>query len=212
MDATSPAAQLKPKTVEAFDRYVKATQARFVKELRPDGTFLYIDALPADARKNSYDQLKRGEILVEKLETKEPGVNADVPDGMLHHWVGLVFIPGATLATTLPVVQDYNHRAELYKPDVIAARIVSHQGSDYQIFMRLYQKRFTTAIFNTEYKIHWGQVDASRIYSDSISTQITEVKDADKPDGEAYAVGDGRGYLWRLNTYWRFQEKDGGVY
>lgn len=212
LDATSLAAQLKPQTVEAFNRYVTATEARFTKELRPDGTFLYVDSFSADARKNAYDRLKSGEILVERLETRQPGVSADVPDGMLHHWVGLVFIPGATLATTLPVVQDYDHRAELYKPDVIAARILSHQGSDYQIFMRLYQKKFTTAVFNTEYRIHWGKVDASRIYSDSVSTRIAEVKDSDKPDGEAYPVGEGRGYLWRLNTYWRFQEKDGGVY
>jgi hypothetical protein len=210
--AASSAAQLSAKTTASFDRYVTATEARFAKELRPDGTFLYIDALPADARKNSYDQLKRGEILVEKLETRQPGVSADVPDGMLHHWVGLVFIPGATMASALPVVQDYNHRAELYKPDVIAARILAQQGSDYKIFMRLYQKRFTTAIFNTEYDIHWGKVDASRMYAHSVSTRITEVKDSAKPEGEAYPVGEGRGYLWRLNTYWRFEEKDGGVY
>src|ERR1700682_6497039 len=118
--AGGSAAQLSAKTTASFDRYVTATEARIAKELRPDGTFLSIDALPADARKNSYDQLKRGEILVERLETKQPGVSADVPDGMLHHWVGLVFIPGATMASALPVVQDYNHRAELYKPDGIA--------------------------------------------------------------------------------------------
>ncbi len=210
--AASSAAQLSAKTTVAFDRYVTATEARFVKELRPDGTFLYIDALSADARKNAYDRLKRGEILVDKLETRQPGVSADVPDGMVHHWVGLIFIPGATLSSTLPVLQDYNHRAELYKPDVIAARILAHQGSDYKIFMRLYQKKFTTAVFNTEYDIHWGTVDASRIYAHSVSTRIAEVKDSDKPEGEAYPVGEGRGYLWRLNTYWRFQEKDGGVY
>ena len=210
--AASLAADLKPKTSAAFDHYVTATEARFAPELRPDGTFLYIDALAPDARKSSYDQLKRGEILVEKLETKQPGVNADVPDGIVHHWVGLVFIPGTTLAKTLSVVQDYDHRAELYKPDVISARILAHQGSDYKIFMRLYQKRFTTAIFNTEYAIHWGKVDASRMYSHSISPRSSEVKDTDKPEGEAYPVGTGRGYLWRLNTYWRFEEKDGGVY
>src|SRR5260370_24482517 len=202
--AGSSAAELKPKTVEAFNRYVSATEARFGKELRPDGTFLYIDALAPDARKNSYDQLKRGEVLVQKLETRQPGVSADVRDGMVHHWVGLVFIPGANMAGTLPVLQDYNHRAEMYKPDVTAARILTHQGSDYKIFMRLYQKKFTTAIFNTEYAIHWGQVDASRTYSHSVSTRITEVKDSDKPDGEAYPVREGRGYLWRLTTYWRF--------
>src|SRR6266567_5285185 len=208
----SSAAELKPKTTAAFDRYVVATESRFTNELRPDGPFLYIDALPAEKAKSSYQQLKQGEILVEKLETKVSGSSSDIPDGMVHHWVGLVFIPGVTLANTLPVVQDYNRRAELYKPDVMASRTLDHQGSDYKIFLRLYQKKFTTVVFNTDYAVHWGQVDATKMYSNSISTRIAEVKDADKPEGEENPVGTGHGYLWRLNTYWRFQEKDGGVY
>src|SRR5438270_1695540 len=183
----SSAAELKPRTTDAFDKYVAATEARFSNELRPGGAFLYIDGLSADARKNSYDQLKRGEVLIEKLETRPPG--NDVPDGMVHHWVGLIFIPGVTLKQVLPVVQDYDRRAELYKPDVMASRTISHQGNDYKMFLRLYQKKFTTVIFNTEYAVHWGQVDSTRTYSHSISTRIAEVNDTDHPDGEELPVG-----------------------
>lgn len=205
------AAELKQKTTDAFNKYVAATEARINNELR-NGPFLYLDGLPSNVMTVAYDRLKKGEVLVEKLETKAPGVSEDVPDGMVHHWVGLVFIPGATLERTVPILQDYEHRAELYKPDVTASHLIWHQGNDYKFFLRLYQKRFTTAIFNTEYVAHWGQVDAKKMYSHSISTRITEVKDPDHPDGEELPVGQGRGYLWRLNTYWRFEEKDGGVY
>jgi hypothetical protein len=206
------AAELKAKTTAAFDHYVAATEARFANELRPGGAFLYVDALSADQKSKAYEQLKRGEILVEKLETKAPGASSDVPDGMVHHWVGLIFIPGATLAQTLPLVKDYDRRAELYKPDVIASRTVAHNGDDFKMFLRLRQKKFTTVVFNTDYDVHWGSVDPARVYSYSISTRIAEVKDPDKPDGEELPVGTGHGYLWRLNTYWRFEEKDGGVY
>ena len=206
------AAELKQKTNSAFDRYVAATEARFANELRPRGTFLYIDGMNSEARQQAYDQLKHGEILVEKLETKAPGVSADVPDGIVHHWVGLIFIPGATLAKTLPIVKDYDRRAELYKPDVSASRTISHNGDDFKMFLRLHQKRFTTVDFNTTYDVHWGSVDANKVYSNSISTRIAEVKDPAKPEGEELPVGTGHGYLWRLNTYWRFEEKDGGVY
>ena len=212
LNHTVTAAELKQKTTTAFDKYVAATEARMQEELKPGGTFLYIDNLSADAMKGSYDKLKNGEILVEKLETKAPGVSSDVPDGMVHHWVGLIFIPGVKLAQVLPIVQDYDRRAELYKPEIIASHVISHQGNDYKFFLRLYQKRFTTAVFNTEYMAHWGEADPKKIYSNSISTKIAEVKDSDHPDGEEWPVGQGRGYLWRLNTYWRFQEKDGGVY
>jgi hypothetical protein len=207
------AAELKQKTTAAFDRYVAATEARFANELKPAGSFLYIDALKNDDRQKAYQQLKNGEILVEKLETKAPGVSADdVPDGMVHHWVGLIFIPGATLQQTLPLVKDYDRRAELYKPDVIASHTTWHKGDDYKMFLRLHQKKFTTVVFNTDYDVHWGTVSPTQVYSNSISTRIAEVKDPDKPDGPELPVGTGHGYLWRLNTYWRFEEKDGGVY
>jgi hypothetical protein len=130
---TARAAELKQKTTAAFDRYVAATEARFANELRPDGPFLYIDAMNPDAKRQAYDQLKNGEILVQKLETKAPGVSSDVPDGMVHHWVGLIFIPGATLAKTLPIVKDYDRRAELYKPDVSASRTLAHNGDDFKM-------------------------------------------------------------------------------
>jgi hypothetical protein len=210
--APSTAADLKQKTSTAFDRYVAATEARFARELQPGGPFLYVDAKSADEKRLAYDQLKNGEILVEKLETKVSGVSSDVPDGMVHHWVGLIFIPGVTLARTLPIVKDYDRRAELYKPDVSASRTIAHNGDDYKMFLRLHQKKFTTVDFNTTFDVHWGQVDPTKVYSNSISTRIAEVKDPAKPDGEELPVGTGHGYLWRLNTYWRFEEKDGGVY
>jgi hypothetical protein len=212
LGSTASAAELKSNTAAAFDRYVAATEARFANELRPGGTFLYIDGMDPDARRQAYEQLKQGEILVEKLETQAPGVSSDVPDGMVHHWVGLIFIPGATLAKTLPIVKDYDRRADLYKPDVSASRTLAHNGDDFKMFLRLHQKRFTTVDFNTTYDVHWGSVDANKVYSNSISTRIAEVKDPAKPDGEELPVGAGHGYLWRLNTYWRFEEKDGGVY
>jgi hypothetical protein len=213
--AGASAAELKQKTNDAFNKYVAVTEERMVAEIKPDGKFLYPDhpaSHPSEEMRDAYVRLRRGEILVERQETKLDGKDVEVPDGMVHHWVGLMFIPGANLAQTLAVVQDYDHRAELYKPEVIAAHVISHQGDDYKIFMRLYQRRFTTVVFNTEYAIHWGRVDAKKLYSNSVSTRVAEVKDASHPDGPEVPVGHGNGFLWRLNTYWRFDEKDGGVY
>src|SRR5215470_8541357 len=208
----STAAELKQETATAFNKYVAATEARISGTLRPGGAFLYVDELPMEEMRESYDKLKRGEVLVEKRETKGPGLSPEVPDGMVHHWVAVVFIPAVTLTQVVPIVQDYDRRAELYKPEVIASHLISHEGDDYRFFLRLYQKRFTTIVFNTEYETHWGKVDSKKVYSHSISTKIAEVKDSDHPNGEEWPVGRDRGYLWRLNTYWRFEEKDGGVY
>jgi len=183
------AAELKQTTTTAFDKYVAVTEARINNELRTGGTFLYVDGQAEDARQSSYNQLRKGEVLVEQRQTRSPGLSLDVPDGMVHHWVGIIFIPGITLAELLPVMRDYDRRAELYKPDVIASHLISHQGDDYAFFLRLYQKRFTTVVFNTEYVAHWGQVDPHKTYSHSRSTTITEVKDPDRPAGDEWPVG-----------------------
>jgi len=206
------AADLKPKTVSAFDQYLAATQARFDGELRPGGAFLHVDGLPEPEKKSAIEALKRGEVLVYKLESRRQGREIDIPDGIVHHWVSIAFVPGVTMAQVLQVAQDYDHRSEHYKPEITGSRTLSHQGDDYKVFLRIFQKKFTTVVYNTEYDIHWRKFDERRYSSDSISTRIAEVKDSDHPDGEELPVGKDHGYLWRLNTYWRFQEKDGGVY
>ena len=181
-------------------------------ELRPGGAFLYIDTLPPARRDSEYRQLAAREVFVTPLQTTEAGKRISAPDAMIHHWVGIIFIPNRNLATVLPVVQNYGNRSEVYKPDVIASRLISRQGDDYKIFLRFFQKKFTTVVLNTEFDIHWHQLDATHIYSNSYSTRIAEVKDPDKPDGPELPAGKDHGYLWRLYTYWRFEEKDGGVY
>ena len=182
------------------------------EELRPGGAFLYIDSLPSDRRSSAYQQLAANQIIISPLQTTRNGKGISVPDGIVHHWVGIVFIPNTTLGTVLSVVQNYGNRAEVYKPDVIASRLISHQDDDYKIFMRFFQKKFTTVVLNTEFDIHWHKLDQHRVYSNSYSTRIAEAKDPSKPDGPEFPAGKDHGYLWRLNTYWRFEEKDGGVY
>jgi len=204
--------ELKPNTVAAFDRYVAATEGRMTTELRPGGAFLYIDSLAPARRDSAYRQLAAREVFISPLQTTEGGKGISIPDGIVHHWVGVIFIPNRNLATVLSVVQNYGNRSEVYKPDVIASRLVSHEGDDYKIFLRFFQKKFTTVVLNTEFDIHWHQLDANHIYSNSYSTRIAEVKDPDKPDGPELPTGKDHGYLWRLYTYWRFVEKDGGVY
>src|SRR5215831_17217011 len=124
----STAAELKQETTTAFDKYVAATEARINSKLHPGGAFLYVDELPTEAMKKSYDKLKRGEVLVEKREIKGPGLSPEVPYGMVHHWIAVIFIPGVTLAQVVPIVQDYDRRAELYNPEVISSHLISHQG------------------------------------------------------------------------------------
>jgi hypothetical protein len=133
-------------------------------------------------------------------------------DGMIHHWLGAIFIPGTTVPKALALVQDYNRHWETFKPEVVRSRLVSHSGNDFKIFYRLRKKKFITVTLNTDHDVHYVPLDSKRFHSSSRSTRIQEVEDADEAGEREKPVGTDNGFLWRLHSYWRFEEKDGGVY
>lgn len=206
-------ADLKPKTLEAFARYVQITESRIQKELARPGAFLYVEGLPEPRRSEIQARLRRGEIFMERLRTLDAsGQKIDVPDGIIHHWFGAVFIPKVNLRQTLDLVQDYDHHQNIYKPEVVRSRLVRHVGNDFKIFYRLRKKKVITVTLDTDHDVHYFPVDGTHSYSRSYSTRIAEVADADTPEEREKPVGHDGGFLWRLNSYWRFEEKDGGVY
>src|SRR5437773_2632011 len=156
-------AELKPKTVEAFDRYMQQTAAR----LNAARTFLWADESPERARR-----VRQGEIVVQPF-TAQPDIA--VSGGLIHDWVGSAFIPGATLEKTLAMAQDYNRHKDIYKPEVIESRLLSRNGNEFHIFMRLLKKKVITVVLNTEHDVKYSPVDRTRWRSFSRTTKIAEV-------------------------------------
>jgi len=206
-------AELRPQTVEAFDRYVELTEGRINGEVSRDDKFLYVDGLPPARRSQVLAALKRGEIFMERLQTLDAsGHRMEAPEAIIHHWLGAVFVPGANLRETIALMQDYNRHQDIYKPEVVRSRLLTHQGNDFTIYYRLRKKKIITVTLNTNHDIRYFPVDSTRWYSRSYSTRIAEVADADTPNELKKPVGHDGGFLWRINSYWKFEEKDGGVY
>jgi len=206
-------AELKQATIDGFTRYVQATEARIDKEVARPGAFLYVDGLPEARRAEAMAALKPGEIYMERLATLDAsGRPMTTPNALIHHWIGAVFIPGASLAQVLTFVQDYDHHQDYYKPEVIGSRLVTHNGNDFKIFYRLRKKKVITVTLNSDHDVHYFPVDAAREYSRSYTTRIAQVENAGQPTEREKPVGLDGGFLWRLDSYWRFEERDGGVY
>lgn len=206
-------ADLKPETVEGFNRYVAATESRIDAEQKRPQAFLYLDGLREPQRGQALALLRRGEIYMERLQTHDASErDLKTPDGLIHHWVGAVFVPCASLKQTLELVEDYDRHWDIYKPEVLRSKLVSHNGNDFKIFYRLRKKKVITVTLNTDHDVHYFPVDSKRCYSRSYTTRIQEVADADTPQEREKPVGHDGGFLWRLYSYWRFEEKDGGVY
>lgn len=194
------AAELKPKTLEAFNQYVRQTEER----LAASKTFLWADESPDRARR-----VRSGEAVVMPFHEKP---EIEVKDGLIHDWVGSIFIPGVTLAKALATVQDYNHAKDIYKPEVIDSRLLSHEGNVFRIYFRVLKKKVVTVVMNSEHEVKYSQVDANRWRSVSRTTRVAEVDNPGKQDERELPPDTGGGFLWRLDSYWRFEERDGGVW
>jgi hypothetical protein len=205
--------ELRPETISAFNKYVQLTEARIQGEVSHPDKFLDVDGLPPARRSQVLSALKNGEILMEPLQTLDAaGREIGVPNGIIHHWLGAVFIPGANLRTTIALMQDYNRHQEIYKPEIVRSRLLSRNGNDFKIYYRLRKKKIITVTLNTNHFVHYSPVDSAHWYSRSCSTRIAEVVNADTPEEHEKPVGEDGGFLWRMNSYWKFEEKNGGVY
>ena len=197
------AADLTPEAQRAFDRYIQTTEARLERDLNAQH-FLYSNPTAEQKAK-----LRKGELLI-STGAREKAI--DIPDGLIQDWNGIMFFPGATIAQVRSVMQDYPAYKDFYKPEVIESKLLRHSGNEYDIFLRLYKKQFLTVVLNANYHVQYGEFDADHMYINSRSTRIAEVKDWRRSVTDEEPVGHDDGFLWALNSYWRFEHADGGVY
>lgn len=206
------AAELKQETAEAFDRYMRLTEEQRLQNPNDPDSFLWIDRQPEARRRQLHEELGHGQVVVERLETRDSKKRIHIPHGMVHHWIAVVFVPGATLRQTLAFVQDYGRYRDVYRGSVKSAQVLSHGGDDYKVRMRLYRRSIVTVFYNVEFDDRYSMVDSHRATCRDRSTRIAELADPGKPSEHELPVGNDRGYLWRLNSDWSYEEKDGGVY
>jgi hypothetical protein len=74
------------------------------------------------------------------------------------------------------------------------------------------QKQVIPVVMDTTFDITYGRLDAQHGYSLSRSTQIAEIDAPGTAKEHALGSSEEHGFLWRLNTYWGYEERDGGLY
>ena len=206
------APSFKPKTMAAFEKYVQATDARNNQEIQQDKDLLWIDELPEAARKRAYKSLEQGELQIERRSTMIDGREIPCPDGMIHHWEGLIFVAGAKVDDVLKILQDYDHHAVYYAPDVTRAKLESRNGEHFKVFLRFRRQKIITVVLNTEHDVHYFRDGPGKAHSRSSATHIAEVENAGKPNEKEKPRKDDGGFLWGMETWWRVEGKDSGVY
>ena len=206
------ASGLKPEAAAAFDRYVKLTEQRIDAELARGPEFLWIDTLSPRRRAEMQRGLHDGGIVIERLETRDGSKSIDPPGAMIHHWVGIVFVPDAHLDSAIALMQDYDRHSQVFAPSIVASKMLQHKESRFRVALRFHVKKVIGVTMDTENDAEFFRGGPDRAYSRIRSTRVTEIGNAGTPQEQRKPDGQENGFMWRLNTYWRFLERDGGTY
>jgi len=188
---------------QRYDAYIAATEARIQREV------LSTSYLWAERSADRWRRVRQGEVVVEPSNPHGP---SEFGNGLLHDWIGAMFIPATTLAQVTSFLQDYADHKNYYLPEVVDSALVAHDGDDWRIRYRIVKRYFITVVVNTDQVANYTRLSPTRLLSRSVATRIAEVKDAGKAGERELDPREEVSFVWRLNTFWRLEEKDGGVY
>jgi hypothetical protein len=204
------AADLHPDTLNAWRASVEKTEQRIAEELSSSSGFLALDFQDTAHAVRERKAVLAGEIPTKPVSADPKGERIRVPDGMIHHWRGSALIPGVTLNFVLSRIQ--NPTAEDTKQeDVLDSRVLERTPEQLRLYLKLQRSKIVTVVYNTEHLVQYKLNGTDRASSRSIATKIAEIErlsgnvEKEKPEGHD------RGFLWKMNSYWRYQQVEGGV-
>ena len=186
--AAAAAAEPPPAVIAAWDNVVRTTEAQMASQRT---------RLPSFGR----DAVLHGGIDIRELDA------ADIPGATLQRWRGAVLVPGVRLDTVLQALEHTPPR----QPDVPSSRILWRDGHRLGLALRMVRRTLMTVTFDTEHEVTFERVTASAAVSRSVMTRVHEVRHAGSASERRATDDEERGFLWRLNAYWWYQETPAGV-
>ena len=205
------AATLQSRTVQDWTAYVGATERRIAKELESGERFLALDFQPTFRASQEKSALSAGEIPVTQMATLDSwGREVTVDGGSIHHWRGCVFVPGVDLEEVLSRVANPGPRDERQE-DVLDSAVLERGPGWLKIYLKLHRSKIVTVVYNTEHLVSYRRHNGSRASSRSVALKIVELEFPNSPREKEKPPGIDHGFLWRLNSYWRYEQVDGGV-
>lgn len=199
----SNAAELNRETLARWNEYVEAQTARLAESSRA-GSFLWSD--------RSADRIRRlhnGEILAAPM-----GDNPKViPNALIHHWIGAIFLPDTTLDNVVTLVRDYGRYREFYAPAVVDSKLLRHVDTEDSFSLRMLNKAALASIaLSVDFESSYTRLSDDRMYSVGYSTRIREIERYGQTDQHEMPPDTGHGFIWRLYNVARFEQRDGGVF
>jgi hypothetical protein len=198
-------AELNQQTLASWNDFIEDARLDMQKRLTGKAPFLWVDGDPMRRQ-----QLNSGEVIISPFGKRNP---VSIPHGLVHHWIGAVFIPSATIQDLSRVVGDYGRYSEIYRPTLIKAELLDSSDNE-QKFSIVWVQRvlLVTAAFYTELDSNYFALNSRQGYMTFFTTRVQQIQNYGEKDEQKLALGEGSGYLWRLVSFARFEERDGGLY
>jgi hypothetical protein len=198
----SRAAEPSQKTLQAWDDYVRSVNASVAD--RVDGTrpFLWVDDSSEIQRR-----VQHGELVVTNHDPRK------VPQGMIHHWVGAMFVPNVTLDRVMLVLNNYGRYSEMYQPLIRKTNVLDRDGDTVELNVLAVQKAFSvTAAVETDEEIRITRPAPNRVCIKADAVRIQEISDYGQLSEHPFPEARRPGYVWRAMILQRLEQRDGGVY
>lgn len=198
----SYAIELKPPTLDAWNAYVLTVTSSMEHRAKGDHPYLWLDESP-DMKK----RVLAGEAVV------VPRDHDKIPNGLIHHWLGAIFFPGATLDQVNAVLDDYDHYKDMYAPMIMKSKLIEQTDHSRKVNLLLVGKAVgVIGAVDTDDEVQIVKVDADKLYTVSNSVRAQEISDYGKPSQHLLPQDQGPGYVWRTFGITRLLQRDGGVY
>ena len=205
------AAELRPETVRAWNEYISTREKQISAELNSSKGFFVMDfqsQRDADAERKS---VLAGGVSVKRMNSGSVKSDLQIPGGAIHHWRGVVFIPDVPFEPAMYRIRHPEMETEMQE-DVLESHVMERNSPDrYKLFLKLKRTQIITVVYNTEHNILFNKHGDDKYSSSSVSVKIAEVERLSNGVERERPVGNDRGFLWRMNSYWRYQKVSGGM-
>lgn len=139
-------------------------------------------------------QIERSPAVAERAAATDApaGRMTSVPGGAIHEWRGSTLIHDTNVKQLVDAL--IHPGTPPPQDDVLESRVLARRGLTLRVYLKLQRHAVVTATYDTEHEVSFDVQSPTSATSQSIATRIVET------DGED------RGFLWRLNSYWRYTQ------
>jgi hypothetical protein len=199
----SSGAQLKTETVKRWQQYVD--EKTVATKPSPDTPFLL-----TDGDGDFWSELRSGKTLVAPAG---PNIPRRIPSGLVHDWIGTIFIPNATITQVLAAVRDYDRYKNIYRPGVVDSKLTeTTEQEDHFSLLLMNKSMFLKKAVEGQYQASYFRIDDQHWYSIAESTRVQEIVGYGGANQQLLPEGEGTGLIWRVRSITRYEQRDGGVF